>query len=141
MHYVGFVFVDEPTVRAVADAMEPHKGDHWDWYRCGGRWDGYFGGEAEMKSRETHGGFNFDEKNNNPERNAKRVSELGEIKAPHFFVSGYDFVPRTYYNAYEKSPHHSGFGAILETPHFNDRWQKALADNREKWAVVVDAHN
>lgn len=145
MHFMGFVFVKEPTVEAVKAAMEDHGGDNggkWDWYRCGGRWDGYFGGEDEMKSRETHNGFNFEDRNNDAARNAMKVADLKpDHEPPYFFVSDYSWVPKQYYNEFEKSKHGSGFGAILDTPHFADRYADALKANADGWVVVVDAHN
>ena len=131
MHYVGFVFVDEPTKEAVAAAMEDHgvdNGRHWDWYRCGGRWDGYLLGEDEMKSRETDNGFNWNHDG-----------------APHFFVEGYYFVAKEYYNEYELStwstPEKPNYGAILPTPNFATRYEDAIKRNPDKYVVVVDAHN
>lgn len=141
MHYMGYVFVDEPTRAAVETAMRDHKGEHWDWYRCGGRWDGHFDGEEEMKRRETDNGFNFAEHNNNVERNCKRVSELDPEKPPYFFVAGWYFVPKQYFNEFERSSSGKGYGAILETPHYLDRWRAALAEHSDQWAVVIDAHN
>jgi hypothetical protein len=41
MHYLGAVIVDEPTEEALDKAMEGQKDSHWDWYRPGGRWDGW----------------------------------------------------------------------------------------------------
>lgn len=141
MHYLGFVFVDEPTNEKVAAAMEDHKNEYWDWYRCGGRWDGYLAGPEEEKRRETSGGFNFGEQHDQASRNFCRVADLPPDKKPHFFVSGYDWVPREYYNKYEKSPHFDGYGAILETPHWEDRWKAALEKHKDDFLVVVDAHN
>lgn len=144
MHYMGYVFVAEPTKEAVAEAMEDHggeNGDEWDWYRCGGRWDGHFGGEEEMKRRETDNGFNFADMNDNAERNCKKVSELDPDNPPYFFVAGYHFVPKEYYNRYEPSRHGKGYGAIVETPDFMTRWKAALAEHGDKWVVVVDIHN
>lgn len=63
MHYLGFVFVNEPTEAAVEMAMADYQNIEWDWYQCGGRWDGYLLGEDEMKARQTHNGFNFDDAN------------------------------------------------------------------------------
>jgi hypothetical protein len=146
MHYLGFVFVDEPTEAAVEKAMEHHKDEHWDWYRCGGRWDGYFLGETEMTARETHNGFNFDDKNKSALNNAVLVKDLKPDQRPAFFVAGYDFIPKEYYNAYERSPYPSQsgkqfYGAILPTPDFEQRYLEALEANKDKWCVVVDAHN
>jgi len=104
MHYMGYVFVNEATDEAVAAALEDHKDEHWDWYRCGGRWDGHFGGETEMKRRETDGGFNFAPQNNDAARNAKPVADLDPEKPPFFFVAGYYFVPKEYYMLIRKSP-------------------------------------
>lgn len=141
MHYLGFVFVDQPTKEAVAEAMEDHKDTKWDWYRCGGRWDGYFGGDEEMARRATDNSFNFQPRNDDASTNFCKVSELPADKRPHFFVVDYCFVPKEYYNEYEKSPHGDFYGAILPTPHWEERWQAALVKHADKFVVVVDAHN
>lgn len=141
MHYLGFVFVDDPTEAAVEKAMAPHQNAHWDWYRPGGRWDGFLQGDAEQEKRATTNGFNFAPENEQAARNCCKVSELPNDKLPHFFVTDWDFVPKEYYNAYEKSPHWDGYGAILPTPNWDDRYKKALQDNKDKFVVVVDAHN
>jgi hypothetical protein len=142
MHYIGYVIVDEPTEAKVAEAMEDHKGTDWDWYRCGGRWDGYLLGDEEMKKRATHNGFNFDDANNCAERNSCKVSELSPDKPlPYFFVADYDFVPREHYDRFAKSDLGLGYGAIVETPDYEERFRAALAKHADKFIVVVDAHN
>lgn len=141
MHFMGFVFVDAPTEEAVAKAMEDSKERHWDWYRPGGRWDGYLQGEEEMKRRQTHNGFNFDDNNESAAANSVRVKDLSEGKSPYFFVVGGDWVPKEYFNEYEKSPHYDGYGTVLPTPHFDERWKEALENNQDKFVVVVDAHH
>lgn len=146
MHYLGFVFVDAPTKEAVAEAMEGHKDSKWDWYRCGGRWDGYLQGPEEEKARETHSGFNFDDKNDDPARNAVLVKDLRPDQRPHFFVYSYHYIPKEYYNEYERSPGlgrdgKQYYGAILPTPDWEARFAQAKEENKDKWCVVVDAHN
>ena len=105
MHYLGLVIVPEPTDEAIDKAMEPfglnehldpETGDYdcnhdskWDWYVVGGRWDGWFGGEEEMKKRETNNGFNFDASNRDISRNYLKLSELTPEmieKGPYFIV-------------------------------------------------------
>lgn len=141
MHYMGYVFVAEPTDEVVKEAMEYHKGKEWDWYRCGGRWDGHFHGADEMKSRETHQGFNFDDKNDDASRNCKAVKDLDPEKPPYFFVADYHWIPKEYYNEYHKNDSGKYYGAILETPHFFERWADALEKYSDAYVVVVDAHN
>ena len=140
MHYLGFVFVNEPTEAAVETAMAYHKNIEWDWYRCGGRWDGYLLGEDEMKARQTHNGFNFDDANKSAGRNSCLVKDIPEGKEPHFFVSDYDFVPKQYYNKYFENDRGS-FGAFLDTPKWRERYNAALAKNTDKYIVVVDIHD
>jgi hypothetical protein len=140
MHYLVFAIVDEPTEEAVKAVMEEHGGGrHWDWYRCGGRWDGYFQGDDEMKARETHDGFNFDDKNDQAATNCIRVSEIGE-RVPYAFVEGYYFVPRDHYDEFEPNER-GGYGAIVETKGYEGRYRDALAKHPDGWVVVVDAHN
>ena len=142
MHYLGFVFVAEPTEKAVAEAMGAHKGSEWDWYRCGGRYDGYLQGADEMERRSTENGFNFSSENEKAAKNFCKVCDLPEGMKPYFFVSDYDFVPREYYNKFEKSSYHTEFfGAILDTPYWQERWEAALKKYADKYIVVVDAHN
>jgi hypothetical protein len=144
MHYLGLVFVKEPTDEAVNKEMESYEGKHWDWYRCGGRWDGWLHGEEEEKRRETHNGFNFDDSNNCAERNAVRVADLKLRYIPHFFVVDTYFIPQTYWNDFERSDSKyrlGDYGRFVETPHFQERWEKALKDHADDWVVVVDAHN
>lgn len=141
MHYIGFVFVDEPTDDAVKAAMQEHYERKWHWYRCGGRWDGYFGGEEEMKRRKTHNGFNFESENNSASRNACRVNELPPDKIPYFFIADYNWVPKKYYNEYVKSSYGDYYGEIVKTPDFEKRFREAIAKYKDKWVVVVDAHN
>lgn len=141
MHYLGFAIVKSPTEEAVKEAMDDFHERHWDWYRCGGRWDGYLGGDEEMKRRETHDGFNFDEGNNCAARNSVRVSDYAG-DAPHFFVTpdGY-WIPREHYDEFVKSPHGERYGAIVPTPEFESRWEQAKAKFSDHFFVVVDAHN
>ena len=141
MHYLGFVFVDEPTNEAVAAAMADFKDREWDWYRPGGRYGGYFGGEVEMKKRQTHDGFNFEDSNESAAANCIKVADLPEGRTPYFFISEATWVPQEYYNDYEKSPIGDYYGAILPTPDFKKRWKEALEINKDKYIVVVDAHN
>lgn len=145
-HYLGLVFVKNPTLEAVTEAMADHEGDKWDWWRPGGRWDGWLQGEEEMAKRETDRGFNFSKENEQVSLNYCRVSELPVDRIPFFFVSGWYWVPREHYNEWEISPHATTdelthYGAILPTPHFQERWEKALWDHASDWMVVVDAHN
>lgn len=142
MHYLGFVFVKEPTREAVEKALADWKGDEWDWYRCGGRWDGYLLGAEEMKRRETDKGFNFADENDDPARNSCRVADLpADVKVPYFFVSGWEFVPKEYYDRHAKSKHGEGYGAIVQNAYYEARYAKALVDHAGDWVVVVDIHN
>jgi hypothetical protein len=141
VHYLGFVFVKELTDAAVAEAMEDYQDREWDWYRCGGRWDGYLLGDEEMKSRETHNGFNFESSNERPERNCCKASELPADKRPHFFVANGRWVPVEYWDAHRKSEHFKGYGAFVLNEHFDERLKQAMTDNADGYVVVVDVHN
>jgi hypothetical protein len=141
MHYRGFVIVDKPTKEAVNHAMQPFGGeervdDKWDWYRCGGRYDGYLAGDDEMKRRETHDGFNFDDANESAELNHCAVAALpGDRREVYFFVADGHWVEQQFYVA--GFPH----GRFMENPEFAAQLQAALDTNLDKFVVVVDAHN
>lgn len=137
MHYRGFVFVKEPTEEAVEEAIKDFgNGDKWDWYRCGGRGDGYLRGDEEMSRRETHDGFNFDKSNKSAERNSTRVADLpADRRQIYFFVAGYMWVEReTYISGYPS-------GRFEDNPLFYPQFEQALRDHKDEWIVVVDAHN
>ena len=42
---------------------------------------------------------------------------------------------------YQPSKHRAGWGAIVETPGWEARYQAALVKHADEWAVVVDVHN
>lgn len=146
MHYLGFVFVEEPTRAAVEAAMDGHgDGRHWDWFVIGGRWDGYFRGEEEMcrRGQNPSGDPSMD-------GNAVRAANYnGEPAA--FFVHGGDFIPREYFDEYEPDPEtrigENGlpvyYGRLKPTPDYEKRFAAALAEAKAKelWIVAVDAHN
>lgn len=139
MHDLGLVFLDEPTLEALEKAMKPHEGKHWDWYRPGGRWDGWLQGEEEKRA--TSGGYNYSPENELIANNFCRVSELGNDKYPAFFVADDEFIPREYWNDYVKSPWDgSGYGAIVPTPYWEERFLAALRAYKDKYVIVVDAH-
>lgn len=142
MYYLTVVFVKEPTEEAVAKALEEFKNSHWDWYRIGGRWDGWLQGEEEMKKRETDHGFNFAPENRQISRNFCKVKEHRWEETPHIFVDSERsyFLPRTYYDEFALNI--SGrYGDIVDTPHWQVRWEETLAYYRDDFAVVVDIHN
>jgi hypothetical protein len=142
MHYRGFVIVDEPTEEAVDKVMRLHggedAGEKWDWYRCGGREDGYLISDAEMMARNTHHGFNFDETNNSAERNSCQVSELpADRRQIYFFAVDWSWVSReTYVEGYL-----AGGSRFEPNAEFKKQFDQALADHPNSWVVVVDAHN
>lgn len=141
MHYLCFVIVDQPTHEAVAEAMSDYKDDKWDWYRCGGRWDGYLQGPEEEKYRETHRGFNFDSSNNNAARNACKVADLPADKTAHTLVANGTWLSKEHCNAYKNSPHGDYYGAFLPVPDYEKLYRGILEKNKEKFIVVVDAHS
>jgi hypothetical protein len=48
----------------------------WDWYRIGGRWDGYISDAPNLVIEGNEGGFNFDACYETVERNNIKASEL-----------------------------------------------------------------
>ena len=54
----------------------------WDWYRVGGRWDGYITNNPQ----ESENGFNFDGKHETIENNNILVSKLPNDKIPYGLV-------------------------------------------------------
>jgi hypothetical protein len=82
-HYLTFVFVDHPTDAAVEAALKPFEGDPWDFYYCGGRWDGWLRGPEEReRRRNVHRGFG-----GNAEQNSCRVTELPAGMEPNVYVA------------------------------------------------------
>ena len=71
MHYMGFVFVDEPTVKAVEAAMEFH--DYFDFFQFGWQDGRHELGNGHPDSVE----FNY-----------CRTSDLPQDLFPYFFVAG-----------------------------------------------------
>jgi hypothetical protein len=111
-------------------------GDKWDWYRCGGREDGYLLGDEEMKRRETHNGFNFDETNKSAERNSCPVAALpADRRNVYFFVVDDCWIEREAWVLGYPS------GRFVENSDFDAQLQAALDANPDKYVVVVDAHN
>lgn len=145
-HYLGFVFVREPTREAVAKALAPFSerdGDNfegkWDWYRSGGRWDGYLLGEDEMKRRQTHNGFNFDDANDDPARNSVKVEVMPGVKPPYFFLSPEgEWVERKSWDSTPTAT--SKYGEFVDNPDYLERYQRALT-NKDWFVVVVDIHS
>src|SRR5215472_14171450 len=95
MHYRGLVIVNRPTDRAVKKAMAPHGfdggGSRWDWWRVGGRFDGYL--QKEEAARATHGGHNFDPSHQDIARNHVRVADLpADRRDVNFFVSDGEWI-------------------------------------------------
>ncbi len=141
MHYRGFVFVAEPTEAAVEAAMAEHGGhdsgcDKWDWYRCGGRGDGYLQGDAEMTARKTHDGFNFADENSSAGRNSCKVRDLpSDRRLIYFFVIDGVWIEREIYTS--GYPH----GRFEDNKLFLAQFEAALMANPDSWIVVVDAHN
>lgn len=137
MHYRGFVFVDEPTEEAVQKCIHSYGGGYkWDWYRCGGHEDGYLQGDAEMTARKTHRGFNFDDSNKSAARNSCKVRDLPtDRRQVYFFVINGCWVERRFYVRGYPS------GRLEHNELFQTQLEQAIADNPDKWVVVIDAHN
>jgi hypothetical protein len=138
MHYRGFVFVDEPTEEAVEVVMAGYGGGHkWDWYRCGGREDGYLQGDDEMSRRETHDGFNFDAANKSVVRNSCKVRDLpADRRKVYFFLTARGgWTEREFFVGGYPT------GRFENNLLFQAQLELAIAENPDKWIVVVDAHN
>jgi hypothetical protein len=131
MHCLGYVIVNEPTEHAVEMAMAPFYNNNWDWYRCGGRWDGYLQGPDEEKRRKTHDGFNFDECNDSVERNSCNVSNLPGREAPYFFIANGAWIEKETFDG----------RAFVKTNNYDRMLDDALAANPDSYVVVVDVHS
>ena len=132
MHYAGFVFVTEPTDAALAAAMASFYEKEWDWFRVGGRWDGYLVSDVEMKDRETHNGFNFDPANKDISRNNCLAQDLpDDRRRVAFFVADGQWMARKEWNG----------EAWTERETFASDLERALAEQPDRYVVIVDAHN
>lgn len=142
MHYRIFAIVDDLSEQAVADAMEPHQHDHWDWWVIGGRYDGYWEPEDVAKARETHRGFNFDDVNRQLDHNHVRTRDLPEDRrACCAFVEGGDWTPRERWVDGAPPKWEGASGAFVEDPEFSSKLSAALSRHLDGYVVVVDAHS
>jgi hypothetical protein len=148
MHYLGFAIVPSPTRAAVDAAMDPHRDRNdamgqFDWYRPGGRWDGYLVSDGEMKARETAAGFDFAPRNKSIARNCCRANAVppGRRSVAFFVVDG-RWIAQQRWDPNAPSDWLPGErGAYVETPGFADLLDAALAAHPDHWVVVVDAHD
>ena len=124
MHYLGFVIVSEPTETAVAEALAPFKDQEWDWYRCGGRWDGYLQGETPR--------YNFEDIHDQVARNSYRVRDLPAL-IPYFVVFDGKWLSR---KKWDYRAH-----TFVEVSEYHDKVRDALAERHDDYVVLVDAHN
>lgn len=137
MHYLGLAILKAPTEEALEEVMSGAEGAHWDWYRPGGRWDGWLLGEEEEKRRETDGGFNFADENKRIDRNICPVSEFNpERVADVDFVTGdWRWIQKTLF--VEGYP-----DCRFETnARFIEDAEALLAARPDGFVVVIDAHN
>ena len=58
----------------VLTQYSPHS--KWDWWKIGGRWDGFFGGKEEMNKRSSNNGFNFGNEHSDLSFNSAPVKSL-----------------------------------------------------------------
>lgn len=144
MHALGFAIVPERTEQALDAVMLPHKetydeatetlSGHWDWWRPGGRWDGYLVSDEEMKARETDSGFNFAKENQDIGRNSCLASEVpADRRSPYFFVTPDGWTQRESYNHTEER-----FERLAD---YDARLAQALTAYPNHWVVVIDIHN
>ncbi|MEQ8822774.1 MAG: hypothetical protein RIC14_00190 [Filomicrobium sp.] len=142
MHFRGFVIVDQPTNEAVNAAMEPHREGYdsetdtgygeWDWFRVGGRYDGYLVSDGEMLRRETKGGFNFGPAHTDIARNSVKVSDLPkDRRSIYFFVVGKEWVAKESWDG----------ETFKDNEDFEGQLSEALKQHPDKYVVVVDAHS
>lgn len=141
MHFRGFVIVPEATNEAVAKAMAKFAGKHWDWYRPGGRFDGYFQGEEEMQKRATHSGFNFEPTNEIAAHNAIKAKDLTEEHSCYFFVAEGKWYEKEYYDDNKPNPLAPSLGSMVENKSFKTTLIRVLAKHPDHYVVVVDVHN
>jgi DNA-binding transcriptional MerR regulator len=102
----------------------------WDWYRVGGRWDGWITGN-EQSSQD---GFNFDARHETLENNTATTEEaLAANKIPHAIIT-----PDGIWHERGQM----GWWAVLITE--NDKWddeaKSILARYPRHRVVIVDAH-
>ena len=116
----------------------------WDWWRVGGRWDGFFGGEEEMKNRESENGFNFNDSHQDISKNCAPVGSLldengslsGVLGCPPFAIVSQDG------RWYEKGKM-GWWGIVIDEKAAMD-WktqvEAILKENFDCVAVIVDCH-
>lgn len=153
MHFLGIAIIKERTREALDQAMAPfderdggNPNGEWDWYRAGGRWDGWLEGEEEVKRRETHGGFNFDPANDDVERNSCLARDFPFSRgAPYFFLVDGAWIAKKTRNPdwdYEKHGFRDEANPFERpTEDYDLQFAEALRKNPDAWAVVVDVHS
>lgn len=143
MHFRGFVIVDELSEDAVNAAMAPFQDKEWDWWRIGGRYDGYFEPEDVAKARETSRGFNFDAVNEQLAHNNLPAKDVpADRRSVYFFVEGGGWSEcERWVKGKEHAKWEGADGGYVEYPDFQERLSAALARHPEGFVVVVDAHN
>lgn len=148
MHYIGYVFLEKPTDEALDEAMAPfgpgsETSQNWDWFRAGGRWDGFFEGQEEMDKRGRDHGFNFGAENEQISKNCIQAKYLlSRNEVPYFFVFDGKWFTKEMWDDDAPSPYKEVVtGAFVPTPDYEARYRSTLAENLELWVVVVDAHN
>ena len=142
MHYLVAVILDEPTEEKLDAAMEPFEGEEWDWFRPGGRWDGFLGGDDEMERRSRDNGFNFSPENQQIAKNCCRASEWPDKSAYAFVVDG-KWTARENWDENAPPPEWAPNtpGDIVVDPDYGTKVRAALAAHPDAWVVVVDGHH
>lgn len=153
MHSRGFVIVSEPTEETLDAAMGPHKEQdddnnddkpvgHWDWYRAGGRYDGYLVSDEEMRARRRDNGFNHQPENERIDLNCCKVKDLPtDRRSVYFFVADGEWVASEVYDEQAICPFYNELGSYVEVLDFYDRLTSALADHPDDYIIVIDAHS
>jgi hypothetical protein len=135
MHYMGFVFIKEPTDTALSEAMLPHietdRGGHWDFYIAGGRWNGYLVSDEVMED--------LDEYVDHIEENCSLACNFPhdrrkDADAFWFLVDG------QWEECVTFSPDSLGEKQWWPTPNFKERLGEAFRTHPDYYVVVVDCH-
>jgi hypothetical protein len=146
MHYRVFVIVNELSDILVHGAMRPHEGEHWDWWRPGGRYDGYFEPEDVAKARETQNGFNFEPQCETLEHNHIAVRDWDKLpdnrRSCYAYVEGDEWHEcERWVEGKEHAKWEGADGGFVRYPEFEADLAAALARHPEGFVVVVDVHN
>jgi hypothetical protein len=144
-HYTVGIIVPLKTrsIKAYVDRqMAPYNENHgsardianpnarWDWYRIGGRWDGWITGNPQSSDN----GFNFDKKHETVENNITTTeAALASDKIPHAIIT-----PDGEWHEHG----HMGWFAVMrdERIDWDDVARDILRKHPRHRIVILDAH-